>query len=168
MSTIDLQLFCANERDIRSFLWVPFSRGGYVYATNGHLAVRVPADGYTGYCVDSEPGRHPKTIERPFDEAFAGTIDFQSLHTLPAMVDCNFCNGTGVIDDSDEGPNDCVFCGGSGKDHNAQLVGNAHYALHYLHLLNKLPGLRIAPRGVSTMAALTFDGGQALLMPVRV
>lgn len=168
MSIIDLQRFCATERDIRVTLQTPFSRGGFVYATNGHLAVRVPADSYTGHCVDAEPGRHPQSIERLFAEAFSGTIDFQPLHELPAMVDCTTCMGTGVFDDSDEGHDDCYACSGSGKECNPQMLVNAHYALHYLHLLNELPGLLIAPRGAFTMAALTFDGGQALLMPFRM
>ena len=40
---IDLQRFCANESDPRPYLRAPFKRGSWVYATNGHVCVRVPA-----------------------------------------------------------------------------------------------------------------------------
>jgi len=40
--TIDLKLFCDPNDPVRPWLGQPFSAGAWTYATDGHIAVRVP------------------------------------------------------------------------------------------------------------------------------
>lgn len=43
---IDLTTFCEQGADPRAWMRRPFKEGEWVYATNGHVCVRVPAGGY--------------------------------------------------------------------------------------------------------------------------
>lgn len=40
---MNLQRFCASETDFKEHLRAPWLHGDWVYATNGHVCVRVPA-----------------------------------------------------------------------------------------------------------------------------
>ena len=43
LRAVDLSRFCADANDPREYLRSPWKHGEWVYATNGHVCVRVPA-----------------------------------------------------------------------------------------------------------------------------
>ena len=44
MSYIEITKFCANKHEVRTGLHHPYRIGQWVYATNGHMIVRVPSE----------------------------------------------------------------------------------------------------------------------------
>lgn len=164
---INLQSFCGNDREIRTHLRAPFELDGYVYATNGHLLVRVPAGGYPG----NEPfqnGLHPKNVIDLVADALAAEGEYIAFPEMQEPAKCSRCNGTGIDPDDDEdGPEDCWDCAGSGYERTIKKVGDTTFGAHYVWRLSQLPGATIKPRGMKKAAAIKFDGGEALLMPCR-
>lgn len=91
---IDLQRFCANELDEREYLHKPWKRGQWVYATNGHVCVRVPAEAMpdVGEC-DKAPA-----AERLFMQYVEGRqCDFLLMPKIAAPMKCHGCNGRGAV-----------------------------------------------------------------------
>ena len=164
---IDLMSFCGNDREIRSYLQTPFELDGWVYATNGHLAVRVLRSAWAGAAAYIH-GKHPKNIANLFEDAFAAAGDFLPFPMVSEPMKCDRCNGSGVDpEDTDDGPQDCLECGGTGYVREVLPVGGAHYATHYLWRMRVLPEAQIKPREMNAPAAIHFVSGQALLMPCR-
>ena len=161
---IDLTPFCATRFDHREHLRAPFRHGTWVYATNAHLAVRVPSTSRPDVIAILGPGN----IGDLFAKAFEREGEFLLMPPLPPMpVACEVCGGSGHVDwDDDEA---CFECGGTGITRVAQRLGDSAYSLHYLHLLAALPQVRIRTDGIGPRhaAALIFDGGEAILMPCR-
>lgn len=91
-TTIDLSRFVAREDETREYLRTPFRRGAWVYATNRHICVRVPADGVEA--TDLDPKRIPD-LETKFGEAFARAGAFAPLPELPPLLECETCSGRG-------------------------------------------------------------------------
>lgn len=188
-----LQKFCASRYDGREYLRKPILRGDHVYATNGHIMIRVPKGGL----VAAELA-YPKGLAEMFDKAKSGLVPWQfvDLPPLPPLKACAFCGGSGkayqcpscdgegyfIRDDEDcakcggsgqvteENPHgqvECGNCAGYGNEFNIRVeAGNAGYADIYLHMIADLPGLEFASRGEEA-AYFTFDGGDGLLMPRR-
>lgn len=162
--SIDLTPFCANEWEIRDWMRMPWTANGWTYATNGHLAVRVPS---------TEPDtEQPGTRIRPNN--IAGLFrqhleeeqgEFLLFPPLLPVQPCMVCGGTGVVDD-DDGPEACINCWGTKVDFTYQALGDAGFNSLYLHQLAALPQARIRTHGPQKAAAVIFDGGQALLMPM--
>jgi len=159
---IDLQRFCANEFELRSGLRRPWRDGAWVYATNGALIVRVPAESVQDapLCVEGcQPRSAPALFETWLDKTDG---DFLVMPPLPERAVCSFCSGGGADDDGDE----CPSCYGTKYEWVRFPLGYTGFNLHYLHELSTLPQVRIRTNGTNA-AALVFDGGQALLMPMR-
>lgn len=160
---IDLRPFCANEWEDRIGLQKPWRDGAWVYATNGHMVVRVPANSVQDAPLRdaaSQPANPPKMFAELHD-GMEG--EFLLMPPLPADVVCDFCDGGGAADDGDE----CPKCFGTKHAFTYFTLGDSGFNLHYLHLLSALPQVRIRTQGTKTAGALIFDGGQALLMPMR-
>lgn len=160
---IDLRPFCANEYEVRTGLHKPWRDGAWVYAANGHLCVRVPANSVQDAPLRdaaSQPANPPKMFAELHD-GMEG--EFLLMPPLPADVVCDFCDGGGAADDGDE----CPKCFGTKHAFTYFTLGDSGFNLHYLHLLSALPQVRIRTQGTKTAGALIFDGGQALLMPMR-
>lgn len=160
--SIDLRPFCANKYEVRTGLHKPWRDGAWVYATNGHMVVRVPAN------IQDAPLRDSVTQPKNPPDMFSKFLDgmegeFLLMPPLPDDVVCTFCDGGGAADDGDE----CPECFGTKHAFTYFSLGDSGYNLHYLHLLSALPQVRIRAQGTKTAAALIFDGGQALLMPMR-
>lgn len=190
-----LARFVSKPDYISYYLHKPFDRGNYTYATNSHIAARVPKiDGF-----EPIPDDKLKKLEELFDGN--SRDDFVELTKLPHPEKCTSCNGSGVGykcpscdgegDFEHEGHEyDCKECGGSGEvddgddahkqpcwkcdgsGHAAQpvKVGAGHFDRRYLAKLMELPGVKFAPHPSDPMriAYFTFDGGEGLLMPMRV
>ena len=160
---IDLRPFCANKYEIRTGLHKPWRDGAWVYATNGHMMVRVPAESLQDAPLRdaaSQPANAP-TMFRTLLENMSG--EFLLMPPLPDDLVCDFCDGGGADDDGDE----CPECFGTKHAFTYFALGDSGFNLHYLHLLAALPQARIRTQSEKVAAALIFDGGQALLMPMR-
>ena len=96
MMTINLQRYCANDSDPRGYLWKPWRVGEWVYATNGHLAVRVPTADFPDA---AENYKAPQRIAGLFAHAFDGleAPDFSAMPELPKLIKCLACKGTGRL-----------------------------------------------------------------------
>lgn len=152
---IDLTKYCANSYDFRVGLQRPWRDESWAYATNGHMIVRVPA--VSSVALLRDPATQPESAAEMF-RVFIDDIygEFLPMPQLPADVACRFCVG-----------GECFQCSGTKHELNYFALGHIGYNLHYLHVLSYLPKVRIRPQGENTPAALIFDGGQALLMPMR-
>jgi hypothetical protein len=162
---INLQRFCGNEWEVRQWLRNPFKMGACVYACNGHIALRVPRDEFPDV---GENEHAAKSVVRLFEEALNDTHDtsFAPIPDLPPNETCGSCKGTGR--EWTEGETDsCFDCNGLGVAYAYRLVGDAGFNSEYLRWLHELPNARIATRGEKNPALILFDGGQALLMPMR-
>ncbi len=157
---IDLQRFCANVFETRVGLQTPWRDGAWVYATNGHMIVRTPAASVQDapLRVEGQPRNAPFLFELWFDKPEG---DFLVMPPLPQEQQCSFCSGGGSDDDGDE----CPRCFGTKYEWTRFALGDTGFNLHYLHELSTLPQVRIRTNGINA-AALVFDGGQALLMPM--
>lgn len=89
---IDLQRFCAKDNDEREYLRAPWVADGWVYATNGHLCVRVPAKDRPD--ITQQADKHPKPAAL-FDKWFAGDEPFLVFPPLPDTEKCRACDGDG-------------------------------------------------------------------------
>ena len=165
MTMINLQQFCSTELG-REYLHTPFARNGRLYATNGHILVRVKHD--------ASPAGHPKApdAEKLFPNPPPAVVPLPMVE-LPAPEPeppCEVCNGTG----QDDGQV-CFCCDGDGKgwvpDPVTVQIGSAYLASKYYRMLTALPNCRIqvtAEMGYTdTPVYFTFDGGDGLLMGMR-
>ena len=110
--TIDLTVFCG-KGDVRTYLHDPFSIGEYSYATDGHVAIRIPRR-------DDVP-----EIENAPDigKVFAPLVDlaFQPLPSITILAvslpECRDCDGKGYGEKCSECHGegnhgcDCEYCG---------------------------------------------------------
>ena len=192
---LDLLKKFVSQNDPREYMRSPFNRGEWTYATNGHIAVRVPK--IDGIATLAE--KHIPKLESLFQSA--GGNDFIVLPTLPPPEKCQMCNGTGAA-------YECPYCDGKGEfehglhtykckecDGTGQVtsgyeaynemscrhcmgtgvarykpvkVGASHFDLSYLYLINGLPGAKFSPGARQLdMARFVFDGGEGILMPMR-
>ena len=71
-----------SKNDPREYMRSPFNRGEWTYATNGHIAVRVPKiDG-----VEILPEKHIPALESLFQSV--GGNDFIALPWMPPLEEC--------------------------------------------------------------------------------
>lgn len=192
-----LQHFCAQADDEREYLRKPFKRGEFVYATNGHIGVRVPADGLTAdelpadklpqlEALLSRPAPGPlkslavpiaakclackgrRTVELGFCKDCAGQGGFDHCGL---MYDCKNCDGQGWTDNysDDDRVEDrpCEACLGLGRQRDRDVVDGVGFQRVYLNWIMRLPGALFAVGGPEDTAAFTFDGGNGVLMPMR-
>lgn len=190
-----LQRFVQMETGFRDYLRTPFLLGEFVYATNGHVAVRVPRDG-----LDYKEIENGKV--REIGDLFAkSTRDtWTDIPTLPERIPCKHCNGSAVqveCDDCDGNGEfdhgmhtyECQKCRGSGqvtgrvgkqqpcnncdgtgaKSNQPVAVGEASYDRRYLAKIIDLPNIKFSPTLYENGPGyFVFDGGEGLLMPMRV
>lgn len=90
---IDLQRFCADQRDIRTYLHAPWCHDGWVYATNGHLVVRIPHDG--GEYTAAIAGKHPDVAGMFRKYITERNCEFLVMPPIPEPAQCTHCDGTG-------------------------------------------------------------------------
>ena len=99
-----LQRFCASKSDGREYLHKPILRDACVFATNGHIIIRVPAD--PG--LAAEPSKFPADLKNRFAGIDPDRLTYVDIPKLPEMGQCDFCGGTGAAAK-------CADCEGAGE-----------------------------------------------------
>lgn len=103
--------FCA-PNDIRTYMAKPMRAGSWLYATNGHIAIRVPYDPEID--VGTTEGMKAD-IAALFDRCLLSAVNRAPMPELPAPVPCPACNGTGTA-------HVCGTCDGEGEfEHDGEL-----------------------------------------------
>jgi hypothetical protein len=160
--SVDLDLFCdPTRREPGLDLSVPFSLNGHTYATNGHVAVRVPRR------PDIPENKEAPKIERlPWDFS---RVKFGSLPERGPLPDeCWACGGTGQEHSCPDCRCKCNTCDGSGKHQPfVRRIGKVAFNGRYIEWLRALPGLEIGKPRRSRPLPFRFEGGEGLLMPRR-
>lgn len=166
----DLQPFCIAEKDYRD-LHKPLSHGEWTYATNSHIAVRVPrrSDVSDGHKVG------PK-LEALFKVDSANNWRALRPVHIPAPMnsgECGECHGSGREHDCPNCTCKCEGCNGTGKDETQQqsaTIGGVLFSAQYVRLLQSLPNCEV-PTEIKadhqTPMPFRFDGGQGVLMGLR-
>lgn len=119
--------FCSNDKT-RDSLCRPFNVSGYTYATNGHIAIRVPR------MVEFDANEPINSIEEPW---FKGSLKPADCRIVPkvnpefAYEKCSVCNGSGSCRECPDcdGEGEVVFCSDSGREYNFECRlcdGNGH------------------------------------------
>ena len=179
---IDLTKFCSRDHSNRS---QPFSRGKWTYATNGHICIRVPR-------LTNVPERLGTPDARKI-YAKADRLGPYKWVGVPKVdittFKCDRCDGTGKLDGDTERVYTCEECKGSGRVKESKpirfLLGSRPgYAIYlnniYLNLIRReLPNAELglikeaSSTGIVTRTdfrpvKIRFDGGEGILMPVKI
>lgn len=196
-AAIDLQRFCARKHDDREHLHAPWPHKGRLYASNGHIMVRIPSPEHA-----EAVATHPAAMADQMFEA-AGKAGYIALPAFEAPMRCDSCAGEGKylqVECPDcEGKGefthgtclyDCQRCFGDGLIRASELdVGAAMHDCSHCGGLGYFRGEgarigdatydRVYLRLLSTLSGVrvcvngekamhfTFDGGDGLLMPYR-
>ena len=145
--TIDLQSFCSTET-WRPQLHKPFNRGGYTWATNGHIMLRVPE-------IDGLPDNGGNAnVEVVWSNQFKpdGFVAAPSASTLPhtptVKGNCEACDGRGYEHECSHCNHDCEECDGSGQTDiksdslSSVSIRGLSFRLDYIRKIFALPHLR--------------------------
>lgn len=182
---MDLQKFCCKDEE-KVALLQPFTQDGIKWATNGWVAIGVPAladvpvndsaPNMAKIVPATEPGEwfeipeidvHICKVCRGEINEFecpecrgAGSVTLENEWTQYEGIECGHCEGEGTVQM-------CRYCSGTGVDSKGLLrIGSAEFKQNALWLIKDLPGIRISPTGDTTAAWLKFDGeGIGYLMP---
>jgi len=196
MTPDQLQKFC-DPLEVRDITKSPFSFGGYTWATNGKILVRVPliagardadyktaADLFGGGMVGG--GIALPTIPAPVFETCkecAGKGYFQQCkcpacqgagececQTCGHESDCDRCKSMGYIPDLTAAKEPCEDCGGTGQRETLASIelGIARFQNRYLRLIADLPGFEFQAHGLDMPGRFRWDGGEGMLMPLWI
>lgn len=103
--SIDLKRFCAID-DPRPHILKPWRFYGWVYATNGHVCVRIPDNGMPD--TPERTSKHPAAHEL-FARWFGDGPEFAPMIELPEPETCRHCDGIGAF-----AAKPCEACDGEG------------------------------------------------------
>jgi hypothetical protein len=94
-----------------------------------------------------------------------GEVEFETEYN-DYSCECETCHGHGSVIGEEQ---ICACCNGTGKKKEMKMieVGCSGFSSHYLTLLNKLPGIKIAPTEPEKMTYFKWDGGEGAIMPMR-
>lgn len=210
---IDLTRF--TEKDGRPRLAYPWRHDGFVYATNGYVAVRVLDEAGIEAVDAFAAGTVAERAKRFFYEHCPSDVNAYEPFQLPLPEpnQCEKCDGTGRMEQCDECNGegfhthgrheyeckeccglggysykneigefptvDCWECRGTGEAPSQFIqLGTLHFNRRYLAALAHFEGRRFrisspsavidAPYTTQEVAAFHFNGGHAIVMPVRV
>jgi hypothetical protein len=186
---MDLQKYCSKDAENYG-MDKPFTQGDMTWATNGWVAIGVPAiSGVSENDISpimdklSKPGGEETWFDLPeisvdTCEVCQGKVggiecyeckghghvalkhDYGKGYTMYEGIVCGSCEGEGTV-------SICPFCSETGVDttKGMLIIGQAKFKQNALWMIKDLPGIQIAPTGPTTFAYLKFDGGRGYLMP---
>ena len=178
MGKVDLTKFCfKGENPFK--IQEPFSKGKWTYATNGHMAIRVPRL----HVPEFPENEKAPDVEELFKEADKrGPYEWVPVPEVKIeTVQCGACKGIDIRkEDGEAFP--CKRCNGEGHYQKAEPVkfplGAATIALSnvYLDLIHReLPNPQIGlikeaagDHWTAKPVKIRFDGGEGLLMPIQI
>lgn len=176
--SVDLLKFCSKDES-RFHLHSPFSKGQWTYATNGHLAIRVA---HTDVPENTKAPDCEKLFATAIEKGEPPWVDLPPFKLERKR--CSDCKGTGFLDENGESCSEhskdgyeCENCEGgviySGRAIVKAEKGDVVLAARYLDLLKDLPGIKIGVCGdeskrIDKPIRFKFDGGDGLLMPIRM
>ena len=166
MNLSELKQFCSRD-PCRPNLYSPCSRGEWTYATDGHIAVRVPRIEVT---IDT-PKYYPPIETLPFADAETIFTPAPKI-AIPEIGsrECERCSGRGHQHDCPDCKCECEGCGGTGQGYERASVGigTAVFDAKYIALILRLPNIQFAspPKEIEPMA-FRFNGGDGVLMPTH-
>lgn len=147
---IDLSHFCYTEDD-RPTIQQSWSRGDFTYATNGHVAIRVPR-----LRDVPENDRAPDVEGRILSKLSFDDLRPIAIPRLPPLRFFAIESDTPLSPPLSALESECVRFAG------------ALFNLRYVHLLCWLPGLKMGPPAdVFSPSPFGFDGGVGCLMPMK-
>jgi hypothetical protein len=124
---------------------LPFNKGEYSYATNGHILVRVPKQIY----INTPEGKNlPKNIEKSFlnnewgDKVEFSTKSFSDVHFISHASEKIFY----------------------------LKMGDSNFNIKYLLMIRDIEGIEFYPsiKDKHLQAYFKFNGGDGALMPCRI
>jgi hypothetical protein len=174
---IDLEKFCYRGLEPeRQKLCQPFSIGEWTYATNGHVAVRVPRR----TDIAENPAAPTKEATTLFEEGTkrarykpAPKSELPPLETCEweETLTCLQCNGTGKQHQCPDCSCECGECNGTGEvifiRWHETTIGRACFNSKYIAWLQELPNLALGQPHKHAPLPFRFEGGEGLLMPCK-
>lgn len=185
---VSLEPFCSDERE---YLEKPFLQDGYVYATNGRIAVRVKHEGLTNARVQTRPNMaeiFKSFVNEGFEPVTFTLPDCEICHNKRTVIDtkCYTCDGFGRIEhDCDcqyctKDREFCDDCKGTGKvdpeeclcecsEHGKSVsLGFCSVRVDVAQLLHDIPGLTLARKqGVPIVSFRGSNGMEGIFMPLQ-
>jgi hypothetical protein len=172
----------------------PFTRGKWTYATDGRIAVRVPAlegipQGEVAVenvftAITSQEFPLPADIPEPAQEKCSACKGYGKIticsecdgegtkecDTCGHEEECKSCNGNGTRPTAGPNAKECDNCDGIG--HTIKYISIRlelqSFSDRYLRLIRALPGIRLFQNvNPGDIATFSFDGGEGVLMPLR-
>jgi len=165
---MNLQVFCADPA-VRAMFSIPFSFEQNTYATDGHIAIRLPRDERVK--IRDSAG---DLCKRLFEKV--PTTEFKKAPTIvipPREEDepCGKCMGRGLLHDCPSCECRCPSCAGSGHESEYRNLSFGYekgiFAGRYLALIKDLPNLQFGKATELEPMVFRFEGGDGLLMPMR-
>lgn len=166
---IDLSKFVAPPSDIRVNLRQPFSKGGFTYATDGAIIVRV------AYRPDVLEKDDAPNVEKLFSDHHTGA----AFKPLPAVKwgklsetkkqECRSCYGRGTEHDCPDCECECEDCDGTGTETVNIIatvsVRGATFKARYIKMISELPDCEFVTFSKDYAPnPFRFSGGIGLIM----
>lgn len=108
--TIDINKFCSTDKS-RIYLTNPWEMNGFAYATDGHLAIRIPCGLVSIPGITEEAEKYLSGVPGLIDSAKLDAKHWIKLLKLPEQPLCKKCNGTTKAPKETE----CPECEGTGE-----------------------------------------------------
>ena len=165
ISLAALKKFCGDKDPERSKIKNPFSIGEFTYATNGHIAIRIPI-------MNCVPLSNPVTPEALFKNLQKHEFEDISEIELPefkrTQEDCLECVHDCPTCFCQES---CEICNGTGRivrlTGDAAIIHGVPFDPTYISMIKSLPKPTFCKSPKQEEAAFfKFDGGCGILMPM--
>ena len=166
----DLQPFCSTD-DFRPHLNRPFNSGGYTYATNGHILVRIPA-------IEGVAGCESLDVNDIVHQHFTTDLKFATARMKTMAVSrlahnekCDACDGTGIEHECPNCHCKCPECDGTGTMPGKWPIVKIDrfcFQGNYVKLMQSFGEVSISPaQSPRNPLSFYFEGGEGLLLPYR-
>ena len=169
MAEIDLQKFCFHGENQRfAHIKKTFAHGGFLYATNGHICIRVPT------LLPDNEGCYPAAWDLfPANVPDSNMVMGPPIRFLDEAEKCRCCDGgtkapdecTPVSEDVDDG--ECVKCHGVGRviTSSSMVFGTRNIAAQYVYLVYSLLNVKVRiGGGRSSPMYFRFEGGEGVVI----